>query len=151
MEEFIQMVTSRLGLGASTARSATGGLLTMIRDRVGTKDFSELAEKLPGAEEMMRQAPAQTAPPEKATGAPEPSGAAGLLGGLMSKAASAAGGPLGSAMSLTGLLGGAGVGLGQAGSFVTMFVEFVKGKAGAGLVDRVLGQIPELGKLARAS
>jgi len=137
MQEFIQMVTKNLGVSEAKAKSATGGLLQLIKDKADTNDFTTLLSKLPGASELLAKAP-QTA------GA---TAGAGGLGGIVGKAASAIGGKLGSGLELAGMFKQTGIDSGQIGTFVGMFLDFVKSKAGASLVQKLLGKVPELAKL----
>jgi hypothetical protein len=139
MNEFIQMVTSSLGTSEGTARSATGSLLGFIRDQVGNAEFSQLAQKLPGATDLLQSGATQ------ATG--ESGGLGDMLGGLAGKVASSVSGDLGSAAGLAGMLKGSGLELDQTGSFVTMFVDFARDKIGPELVDGLLKKLPELKKL----
>jgi len=53
MDEFLQMATSKLGMSADGAKSATGGLLGLIKDTGDAGDVSELFSKLPGAESLL--------------------------------------------------------------------------------------------------
>lgn len=137
MQEFIQMVTSKLGTSEEQARNATSGLLGFVQQQIGGSDFSELASKIPGVEQLLQNGAAQG-----------DSAGGGMLGGLMQSASSMMGGGLGSAMGLMGLVKQSGMDIGQAGSFGTMFLEFVKDKAGEDLLGRILNKIPELKNLA---
>lgn len=131
MQEFIQMVTSRLGISDSQAKTATGGLLKGLQQHVNEKDFQELQQKLPGSQEAMQEAPQQE------------SGGGGLLsqmGGL--------GGGLGSVGGLVAPLLKSGLSQDKASGFIQMFMDYVRGKAGAGLMDRIVGQVPGLSALA---
>jgi tape measure domain-containing protein len=135
VNEFIQMVTSKLGTSESTARSATGGMLQMLQGQLDGGDFSQLMEKLPGASDLLGESESS-------------GGGSGMLGSLMNQATSALGGNLGGAVGLLGKLKDTGLDTDQLASFASMFLGFVKDKAGAGLVDRILGKIPELKSLA---
>ncbi len=137
MTEFIQQATQSLGVGESATESATGGLLKLIQGKVAGGDFAELLAKVPGAESLIPKAPADD----------DGGGGGGLVGGLLGAASSAVGGDLGSAAGIAGMLSKAGIGLDDAGPFVGMFLNFIKGKAGDGLVGKLLGQVPELAKL----
>ena len=138
MNDFIQIVTRSLGTTEGTARSATGSLLGFIKGQLGEGEFSKLVEKLPGAGDLLGQ---------KAEPRAGADGLGGVLGNLAGKMASSMGSDLGSAAGLAGELQGSGLKLDQAGSFVTMFVDFVRDKLGAGSVDGLLAKLPELKKL----
>lgn len=47
MDEFIQMITKPLGVSNETGKSATGGILKMIQDKIGDDLFASVAAKLP--------------------------------------------------------------------------------------------------------
>ncbi len=138
MNEFIQLATSKLGTHEDIARSATGSLLGFIQGQLGKNDFSQLIEKLPGASDLLEQSSA------KARAA---SGLGGMLGDLAGQVASAVGSDLGAATGLVAQLEESGLELDQAGSFVTLFIDFVRGKLGSGFVDGILQELPELNKL----
>jgi len=132
MEDFIKMATSQLGIGESTTRSATGGILGMLKGQLGDGVFSQIAEKLPGADALVSEA-AESGGEAAAEGG-------GMLGGLVGKAASMLGG--GGAAEALGALSSSGLDASQSGSFLTMFVEFVKDKVGDDLWKQIAGFIP---------
>ena len=132
MEDFIKMATSQLGIGETETRSATGGLLGMLKGQLGEGVFGELLEKLPGADALVGEAEAAT----------EEDDGGGMLGGLLEKAGSLLGGNAGGAASLLGMLSKSGLDASQAGSFVTMFVDFVKDKLGDDLFGKIADFIP---------
>ena len=138
MNDFIQMAMKQMGTTESTTRSLTGSLLGFIKDKASGPDVSQLMEKLPGAAGLVEEAAG-----EQAAGGQ----GGGLLGGLAGKVGAQLGGSLGSSAGLLGLLGKSGLGTDKIGSFVSMFVGFIKDKAGADLVGRILGQVPELKKM----
>ena len=41
MDEFIQMVTEQLGVSNETGKSATGGILKMLQDQLGSDLFAK--------------------------------------------------------------------------------------------------------------
>ncbi|MCA9281115.1 MAG: DUF2780 domain-containing protein [Phycisphaeraceae bacterium] len=128
MQEFIQMAVEQLGMKESGAKKATGGLLNMIKDNAPKGDFQELLGKLPGAQEVMKDAGGGSG------------GMLGSLGGML-------GGKAGSALSIASLLEQSGLSTDKLGKFASMFLGFVEGKAGKGLLDKVLANVPEIKKL----
>lgn len=56
MQEFIQSAVSQLGLNEDQAKSATGGLLNLLRNQGGGNEAQTLIAKLPGAEDLMQSA-----------------------------------------------------------------------------------------------
>ena len=139
MNDFIQMAMQQLGTDESTTRSVTGKVLGFIKEKASGTDVTQLMDKLPGASQLA-EASAQAPAPEKK--------ASGGLGGFVSQAGAALGGSLGSSMDLAGGLTQSGLSMGKIGPFVAMFVSYIKEKAGGDLVGRILGQVPDLKKLA---
>ncbi|MHC5011903.1 MAG: DUF2780 domain-containing protein [Planctomycetota bacterium] len=138
MQEFIKMAVDGLGVSESTATSATGGVLGFLKEEAGSELFGELASKIPGAADLANQV----------SGAAEGGSSGGGLGGMLGKAASMVGGGTTSAMGLVGVLTKSGLDFSKAGSFVSMFMDFVKQKAGADLVGKLLAKVPEIAKVA---
>ena len=135
MEQFIQQAVSQLGISDDQARSATGGVLGMLKDNLEGDTFSDLLGKLPGAESLVDSA-------DSGGG-----GGGGLLGGALGGLGSALGGQLGGAASLLSLIQGSGLSGDQAGSFVSMLMNYVKSEAGTELLDKVLKGVPQLKSL----
>lgn len=133
MKELIDQITGALGIDAQTATSLTGGMLGAIRKEGDPDLVSQLFQKLPGAEALIGQAAG--------------GGGGGLLGGVMGSIGKAAGIDLGGAAGLAGLFANSGLKSDQIGTLVTMFVGFLKSKAGAELVEKLLAQVPALKQL----
>ena len=55
MDDFIKSATSQLGLNESVARTATGTVLGFLKNSLGD-DFASVAEKLPGADQLIDSA-----------------------------------------------------------------------------------------------
>ena len=83
MQDFIQSVVQNLGVDQGTASKATGGALQLLKQHTDGADFSALLDKLPGAADLLKAAPALSGGGE---------GGGGMLGGMLGKAASALGG-----------------------------------------------------------
>lgn len=128
MKELIDQITGSLGIDEKTAGSLTGGLLGAIKKEGDPNLVNQLFQKLPGAEALVGQA----------------TGGGGLLGGVMGSIGKAAGVNLGGAADLAGLFSKSGLKSDQIGTLVTMFVGFIKSKAGADLVEKLLAQVPAL-------
>jgi len=142
MEEFITSAAARFGISPDKIRALTGGLLKKAKD-TGGADFDALADQVPGVEQAV-----DAADDEAPAG-----GGGGLLGGLgggfggglLSRAASAVG--AGGAVDIMGLFQKAGLDPSKAGGFASSLVSFLKDKAPAGLVDKVLDKVPALKNL----
>lgn len=132
MDDFIKMATEKLGMGESETRSATGGVLGMLKGQLGDGVFSQIAEKIPGADALAAEAE---------TAAPAEEGGGGMLGGLVGKATSMLG-MGGGAAGMLGMLSNSGMDAAKGGSFLTMFAEFVKDKVGPELWGKIAGFIP---------
>lgn len=135
MEEFISMVTEQLGIGEKETRSATGGILDMLKEQLDDSTFGSVLEKLPGAEGMLGLAD---------TGASEGGGGGGLLGSLASAAGSLMGGEGGGLASIMKILSDAGISLEQGTQFLSTLVGFLKDKLGSDLFGTVAKNLPDL-------
>ena len=127
MNELISMLVKQVGVQEGQAQGGAGLLLKLAQDKLGG-DFGKVAQYIPGAQDLIKSAPAA-------------GGASSLLGGL----ASAIGGEKASGLAdLAGLAGGfSKLKLDPAliGKFVPVILEFVKGKGGQdalALLTRVL-------------
>lgn len=134
--DFVQMAAQSLGQPEDSTRSATAALLGGLKDKADPGDFSQLMQAIPGASDLL------------GGGGESSSGGGGLLGGLMGQASSALGGDLGSKLGLLAGIQKSGFSMDQIGPLVKLFVGFAKSNAGEGLVQKLLGQVPELGELA---
>lgn len=137
MQDFIQQAAQQLGASESSIQSATGGVLSLLKDKSDDSDFASLAGKIPGLAELATSG--QTAA--------EGTGGGGLMG-MVSSSLSGLGGNLGGAASLVSLIGKSGLSTDQAGGFATMLVGFLQQNAGGDLVGKILSKVPELKKLA---
>lgn len=135
IQEFIQMAAQNLGASESSVTSATSAVLGVVEKEADGADFQQLLGAIPGAADLL-----------KGSGGTESGG--GLLGGLMGQAGPALGGNLGAAVGLLGMLQGTGLKPDEFGPFVSLFLNFLKSKAGKDLLGRLLSQAPQLAKLA---
>ena len=134
MNDFIESVTSQLGLDESTAKGATGSVLGFLKSGLGDQ-FSEIANKLPGAEDLISAAP----DPGESGG-----GGGGLLGSITQAASSMLGGKAGEGMDLMGSLGNLGLSTDQGGSLVSMLIDYIKEKVGEQAVAMITEKLPIL-------
>lgn len=135
MDEFISMVTQQLGIGESESRSATGGILKMVKDQLDESTFGSLLEKIPGADALVGEAEAAET---------EGSGGGGLMGSLTSMAGSLMGGGDSGAAGIAKILGGSGIGLDKAGGFLTTLMAFLKDKLGDEMFGSIASKLPDL-------
>ncbi len=134
MQEFFQQAASKLGIGEDTAKSATGGLLGLIKEHADGADFAELASKVPGVSQL-------------ADAAPSGGGGGGGLGGMLGGITDAIGGGDGGALGALGALTKSGLSMDKIGSFAGLFSGFLKNKIGGDLIKRLLGSVPGLSSL----
>ena len=140
MQDFIAMAASKFGLSEGDASNLTGGILGQIKEHVSGDDFSALAAKIPGLDALA------ASDAEPAAG-----GGGGLLGGLSSALGGGGGGLLGGlaekvggAAGIMGLVEKSGLSMDQAGGFLTSLVTWLKEKAGGGVVEKIVAQVPAL-------
>lgn len=134
IQDFLGMATQKLGLDASAAKAGTGGLLGLIQQHAGG-DFGKLAAAIPGAADLLKAG----------AGGGAGGGMGGMLGGLAQKAGGMLGGAGGAAGALAALAG-AGLTGDKAGSFLKMFLDFLKSKLPGDLFASILSKVPGLGR-----
>lgn len=139
MQEFINKVTQSLGIEADVAQNAVGTLMGLISDNAGAEAANDLMGKIPGGSELMTKFSETAAAGSSSAGG-------GLTGGLMGAAGSVLGGSAGGAMQAMGALQNAGLGMTDAGKFVSMFAEYAQENAGTEMVSGLLGKVPGLDK-----
>jgi hypothetical protein len=143
MHDFIDNVSSRLGISKEQAQSAAGSLMQMLSQHMNPQDHQQLQQSLPGSEEMTQQAP--NAQAEGQTPAQSQQPGAGGLGGMLGSLAGGAGGGIG---NIIGMFSKSGLKENQINSFVSMFLDYVRQKAGSPMLDKILQQVPGLNALA---
>lgn len=131
IQDFLSLATSQLGVSEETTRSATGGLLSLIGDKVDAKDFQGLLGAMPGADALAQSGAS--------------SGGGGVMG-MVSGLAGGLGGKLGTAAGLLGMLKSSGLSLDQAGSFVSLFADFARKNVDGAVLNRILDSVPDLKK-----
>ncbi len=123
MNELIAKLVQQLGVQEGQAKGGTGLLLKLAQDKLGG-DFSAIASALPGAQDLIKSAPAA-------------GGTSSLLGGL---ASALGGGKAGGLADLAGLAGGFSslkLDSSMIGKFIPIMLEFVKSKAGQDAVAKL--------------
>src|SRR5262245_2955391 len=124
MEELIARIAGNVGIDESTARQAVGVILSFLYQEGDQAKVVALVEKIPGAEAFVQ--------------ASDPDSAASLggLGGLMG----------GGAMAVLGKLQALGLGMSEIQGVTKETVDFAREKAGADIVNDIVGSIPGLGQ-----
>jgi hypothetical protein len=134
MQELIQQIISQLNISEDQAKGGAGLIFKLAKEKLGDADWSQLAGKVPGAEEL-------------AGAAPEEGGLSSLVGGLTS----ALGGKAEALGDLSGLASGfkkLNLDADLVGKFVPVVLSFVKSKGGDELVSLMQNL---LGKFAGGS
>lgn len=133
IQEFIQSAASQIGASEPATESATGAILQVIGERADDGDFQQLLQKIPGAAGLLSK-----------TAEAEPAGGGGGLGGLLGSAASGLGGSSGAGAGILSMLQKSGLGSDKLASLLPLFIQFAKSEAGETLIQRIIGQVPEL-------
>lgn len=137
MDEFISMVTDKLGIGETESRSVTGGILKMLKDQLDDTAFGSLLEKIPGADALVEQSEAAAAEPDSGSGG-------GLMGSLTSMAGSLLGGGDSGMAGVVKIVGDSGIGLDKAGGFLSALISFLKEKLGDEMFSNLAAKLPDL-------
>ncbi len=135
IEQFISMATQQLGIDQNDAEQATSGILSVLQGQAGEGDFSQLLSKIGGAEELMNKFDTGTSASQ---GDGLMGGIMGAVGGLMGGGSSAS-----SLMGMASLVSQLNLDSGQLGGLATMLFDFVKGEAGEGLTQSVMGGLSD--------
>jgi hypothetical protein len=137
--ELIQQLVSSLGVNEDQAKGGAGLLFNLAKEKLGSGEFQQLADKIPGVSDLLGAAPA-------------PSGAAsaggGMMGALGGVASSLGAGGLGDKLGGLGDLAGLASGFSQLGlssdmigKFVPVVLSFVQNQGGdsmKGLLEKVM-------------
>jgi hypothetical protein len=126
-------------MSEQTARDATAQLLNVVAGLAPATDVQQLVARMPGAAELLKSV--QPVPPPPAPAAAE---VLGGLGDLVSSALSAAQGAVGDGVVIANALHSVGLDPAKAATFLMLFVDFARKRAGAELVDRVIFAVPVL-------
>jgi len=137
--ELIQQLVSSLGVNEDQAKGGAGLLFNLAKDKLGAGEFQQLADKIPGVNDLLGAAPAPSA------GA---SAGGGMMGGLGGVASSLGAGGLGDKLGGLGNLANLASGFSQlglssdmVGKFVPVVLSFVQSQGGdsmKGLLEKVM-------------
>ncbi|MCU0256816.1 MAG: DUF2267 domain-containing protein [Vicinamibacterales bacterium] len=138
LQEFLNLASVTLGATEQTVRRATAVVLDVVTRAAPAADVQQLLSRVPGAAELLAAfRPAPPPPPP-----PPANGVAAALGDLVTNAATAIQGTIGSGAALLRLLVEIGFDPQKAQQFAIMFVDFARAYAGSDLVNRVIDAIP---------
>ena len=137
IKDFITNASKQFEEPEDHTRQAVGAILRTLRSTVDSSDFRQLEGALPGATELI-------AAPEAAPTLPRG------LGGAMGPMATEFGGAIATSgtFGLMAMIQKSGFAPTKVAGLVKKFMELVEGKAGDGLVAKLLTQLPELATLA---
>ena len=135
IEQFISMATEQLGINQDDAEQATSGILSVLQGQAGEGDFSQMLSKIGGAEELMNKFDTGT---NMGQGEGVMGSIMGAVGGLLGGGETA-----NSMMGMAGLLSQINLDSGQLGGLASMFFDFVKGEAGEGMAQNIMGGLGE--------
>ena len=117
MEELIGRITKNVGTDEATARSAVRIILSFLHREGDPSKVAVLVEKMPGAADYVG-------------GSDEGSGLGGMMGGGV--------------MAALGQLQSLGLGMSEIQSVAQETVDFARERAGAEVVNEIVGSIPGL-------
>ena len=116
--DLINQLVSNLGVSEDQAKGGAGMLFKLAQDKLSGDEFAQIADKVPGLDEMV------SAAPDAAGG-----GLMGAVGGLMSKMGGGSS-DLGALASLAGGFDKLGLDSGMVGKFVPVVLDFVRNQGG---------------------
>ena len=119
--ELIELLTNNLGVPEDQAKGGAGLLFNLAKEKLGESDFSQLAQHVPGINELISTAP-------------KSGGLGAALGGLASSIGGDAS-KFGSIASLASGFSELGLDSGMVGKFIPIILSFVEGKGGSGVKD----------------
>ena len=134
MDEFIQMISMQLGLSTDNGKAATGSVLSMIKDQLDEQTFAQISAKLPEIQGLIGAGKASNGD----------AGGGGMLGSLTSMAGSLLGGKAKAIADVTSALTKHGLAVEKIPQYLSLLIEFLKGKLGNELFARVAAKLPEL-------
>jgi hypothetical protein len=114
--ELIQQLVRQLGIQEGQAKGGAGLLFKQAKERLGSDEFSQLVQKVPGAESLINDAP-------------QSGGIMGAVGSLASKFGGK-GNELGNMASLAGGFSKLGLDRGMISKFIPIVLSYVQGKGG---------------------
>jgi hypothetical protein len=122
--DLLHTLVSQLGVSEEQAKGGAGLLFKMAKEKLGADEFGQVERAVPGVDGMM-------------AAAPEPTGAAGALGGLASSLGGIGGGAgqLGALVSLAGGFKSLNLDSGMVAKFLPIVLSFVQSQGGDGVRD----------------
>ena len=131
--ELIQQLVSSLGVNEDQAKGGAGLLFNLAKDKLGSGDFQQLTNAIPGVQDLLGAAPASGG-----------GSMMGALGGVASSLGGSLGGKMEGLGDLANLAGGfsqLGLSSDMVGKFVPIVLSFVQNQGGdamKGILEKVL-------------
>lgn len=116
MQQFIDLAVQQLGIGSEDAQTATGGIMSLLKDQLDGGQFEEVAAAIPGAEDLISKFGGESA--------------GGGLMGMASNLLGGSGGALGGASAIAGILSKTNLDAGQLSSFGDLLINYLKENIG---------------------
>ena len=128
MNELVGMLINQLGVKEGQAEGGTGLILNMVKEKLGSGDFAQVAQHIPGVDGLLKAAPAQAA-----------EGGGGGLFDMVGKLATSLGGgsELGELASLAGGFEKLGLKPEMISKFLPIILAFIEKKGGGNAVDLI--------------
>ena len=137
--ELIQQLVSSLGVNEDQAKGGAGLLFNLAKEKLGSGEFQQLTDKIPGVSDLLGAAPAPSA---------AASAGGGMMGALGGAAAALGAGGLGDKLGGLGDLASLASGFSQlglssdmVGKFAPIVLSFVQNQGGdsiKGLLEKVM-------------
>lgn len=155
MQEIIEKIAAQVGIDTDTAQKATSMIVDFITKSAPPEYLAQIKQYVPGFDEMAAQGAAHAEAAAAMDEASSGGGLMGALGGLMGGGgiAGALGnlmggseGGFGGALALLGNLQKDGLDLGQIQGLAGGLITQLKAVAGDEVVDKLVADIPGVGK-----
>ena len=119
MMELLQTLVQQLGISEDQAKGGAGMIFNLVKEKLGTEDFGQVANAVPGVEDLI-------------SAAPEPGGLAHAFGGITSALGSKAS-HFGELTELASGFKSLDLDSSMVGKFIPVILSFVKSKGGEGI------------------
>ena len=125
--ELVQQLMSNLNVQEDQAQGGAGLIFQLAKSKLGDEQFAQVAQHVPGLDNMLEAAPADT-------------GLAGAIGGAVSALGGGKMESLGNLAELAGGFSKLGMDQGMVSKFIPIVLSFVQGQGGDGVKD-LLAQV----------
>lgn len=132
--DLVKLLMQQLGVDQKQAQGGLGLIFDLVKDKLGSAEFQQLSQAIPGIDELIQNAPQAG------------KGGGGLLGAVGSLVSSLTGGKggLGDLAELVGGFSKLGLDPKMISQFVSVVMKFVEEQGGAGVKD-LLNKVLKVG------